>query len=65
MVVIDLNVGILCKHVDLLIVYHLIDDENNFKIKVIRKEIAENDISLHSKPKALMDINLSEILPKN
>ena len=62
---IDLNVGILCKHVDLLIVYHLIDDENNFKIKVIRKEIAENDISLHSKLKVLMDINLSEILPKN
>ena len=45
--------------------YHLIDDENNFKIKVIRKEIAENDISLHSKLKVLMDINLSEILPKN
>ena len=65
MVVIDLNVGILCKHVDLLIVYHLIDDENNFKIKLIRKEIAENDISLHSKLKVLMDINLSEILPKN
>ena len=65
MVVIDLNIGILCKHVDLLIVYHLIDDENNFKIKVIRKEIAENDISLHSKLKVLMDINLSEILPKN
>ena len=65
MIVIDLNVGILCKHVDLLIVYHLIDDENNFKIKVIRKEIPENDISLHSKLKVLMDINLSEILPKN
>ena len=65
MVVIDLNVGILCKHVVFLIVYHLIDDENNVKIKVIRKEIAENDISLHSKLKVLMDIILPEILPKN
>ena len=65
MIVIDLNVGILCKHVDFLIVYYLIDDENNVKIKVIRKEITENDNSLHSKLKVLMDINLSEILPKN
>ena len=63
MVVIDLNVGILCKHVDFLIVYHLIDDENNVKIKVIRKEITENDISLYTKLKVLIDINLSEILP--
>ena len=65
MVVIDLNVGILCKHVDFLIVYHLINDENNVKIKVIRKEITENDISLYTKLKVLMDINLSEILPQN
>ena len=65
MVVIDLNVGILCKHVDFLIVYHLINDENNVKIKVIRKEITENDISLYTKLKLLMDINLSEILPQN
>ena len=65
MVVIDLNVGILSNHIDFLIVYHLINDENNIKIKIIRKNIIENDISLHSKLKVLMDINLSEILSHN
>ena len=65
MVVIDLNVGILCKHVDFLIVYHLINDENTVKIKIIRKEIIENDISLYTKLKILMDINLSQLSSPN
>ena len=65
MVVIDLNIGILCKHVDFIIVYHLVKEENNIKIKVIRKEIIENDISLYTKLKVLMDVNLSEISSHN
>ena len=65
MIIIDLNVGILHKYVDFVIIYHLVDDKKNIKIKVIRKEIIENDISLYTKLKVLMDINLSEILPQN
>ena len=61
MIIIDLNVGILHKYVDFVIIYHLVDDEKNVKIKVIRKEIIENDISLYTKLKILMDINFSEI----
>ena len=61
MIVIDLNVGIIYKYVDFIIVYHLINDEKNLKIKVIRKQIIENDISLYTKLKVLMDINFSEI----
>ena len=59
--IIDLNVGILHKYVDFVIIYNLVDDEKNVKIKVIRKEIIENDISLYTKLKILMDINFSEI----
>ena len=62
MIVIDLNVAILYKYVDFIIVYHLINDENNIKIKVIRKEIIENDISIFTKLKLLIDVNLSEII---
>ena len=61
MVVIDLNVGIIYKYVDFIIIYHLINDEKNLKIKVVRKQIIENDISLYTKLKVLMDINFSEI----
>ena len=59
MIIIDLNVGIIYKYVDFIIVYHLINDEKNVKIKVIRKQIIENDISLHTKLKVLKDINFS------
>ena len=65
MVVIDLDVGVLCKHVDFVIIYHLVNEENNIKIKIIRKEVIENDISLYNKLKVLMDINLSEITSHN
>ena len=61
MIIIDLNVGIIYKYVDFIIVYHLINDEKNVKIKVIRKQIIENDISLHTKLKVLKDINFSEV----
>ena len=61
MVVIDLNVGIIYKYVDFIIIYHLINDEKNLKIKIVRKQIIENDISLYTKLKVLMDINFSEI----
>ena len=61
MVIIDLNVGILNKHIDFVFVYHLINDDKNIKIKIIRKEIIENDISIETKLKVLMDINISEI----
>ena len=60
-VIIDLNVGILNKHIDFVFVYHLINDDKNIKIKIIRKEIIENDISIETKLKVLMDINISEI----
>ena len=61
MIIIDLNVGIIYKYVDFIIIYHLINDEKNVKIKVIRKQIIENDISLHTKLKVLKDINFSEV----
>ena len=61
MIIIDLNVGIIYKYVDFIIVYHLINDEKNVKIKVIRKQIIENDISLHTKLKVLKEINFSEV----
>ena len=61
MIIIDLNVGIIYKYVDFIIVYHLINDEKNVKIKVIRKQIIENDISLHTKLKVLKDINFFEV----
>ena len=61
MIIIDLNVGIIYKYIDFIIVYHLINDEKNVKIKVIRKQIIENDISLHTKLKVLKDINFSEV----
>jgi len=61
MIIIDLNVGIIYKYVDFIIVYHLINDEKNVKIKVIRKQIIENDISLHTKLKVLKNINFSEV----
>ena len=65
MVVIDLDVGVLCKHVDFVIIYHLVNEENNIKTKIIRKEVIENDISLYNKLKVLMDVNLSEITSHN
>ena len=61
MIIIDLNVGIIYKYVDFIIVYHLINDEKNVKIKVIRKQIIENDISLHTKLKVLKEIYFSEV----
>ena len=61
MVVIGLNVAILYKYVDFVIVYHLLQNEKNIKIKILRKEIIENDISLYTKLKVLMDVNISEI----
>ena len=61
MIIIDLNVGIIYKYVNFIIIYHLINDEKNVKIKVIRKQIIENDISLHTKLKVLKDINFSEV----
>ena len=61
MIVIDLNVGIINKYVDFIIVYHSINDEKNLKIKVISKKIIENDISLYTKLKVIKDINFSEI----
>ena len=61
MIIIDLNVGIIYKYVDFIIIYHLINDEKNVKIKVIRKQIIENDISLHTKLKVLKEINFSEV----
>ena len=61
MIIIDLNVGILYKYVDFIFIYYLINDDKNIKIKVIRKEIIENDISIYTKLNVLMDVNLSEI----
>ena len=61
MIIIDLNVGIIYEYVDFIIIYHLINDEKNVKIKVIRKQIIENDISLHTKLKVLKEINFSEV----
>jgi hypothetical protein len=62
--VIDLNIGILNKYIDFIFVYHLNKDENNIRIKIIRKEIIENDISKDTKLYVLMDINISDIKDK-
>ena len=65
MEIINLNVGILNKYVDFIFIYHLKNDENNIKIKIIRKEIFENDISIETKLFVLIDINISDIQEKN
>ena len=65
MEIINLNVGILNKYVDFIFIYHLKNDENKIKIKIIRKEIFENDISIETKLFVLMDINISDIQEKN
>ena len=61
MVIINLNVGILNKYVDFIFLYYLINEENNIKIKIIRKEVVENDISKESKLETITDINILEI----
>ena len=61
MTIIDLNCGILNKYIDFIFVYYLIKEENNIKIKIIRKEIIDNDISINSKFNIIMDINISDI----
>ena len=61
MVIINLNVGILNKYVDFIFLYYLINEENNIKIKIIRKEVVENDISIESKLETITDINILEI----
>ena len=60
--ILNLNVGILNKYVDFIFIYHLINQENIIKIKIIRKEIIENDISIKSKLQIIMDINISDII---
>ena len=60
--ILNLNVGILNKYVDFIFIYHLINQENIIKIKIIRKEIIENDISIESKLQIIMDINISDII---
>ena len=65
MVIINLNVGILNKYVDFIFLYHFINDENIIKIKIIRKEILENDISIESKLEVITDIDISKILENN
>ena len=62
MVIINLNVGILNKYVDFIFLYHFINKENNIKIKIIRKEVLENDISIESKLEVIIDVNICEIL---
>ena len=60
--ILNLNVGILNKYVDFIFIYHLINQENIIKIKIIRKEIIENDISIESKLQIIMDTNISDII---
>ena len=60
MIIIDLNVGILNKYIDFIFIYHLINEEN-IKIKIIRKEIIENDICIESKLNIIIDTNISDI----
>ena len=62
--VIDLNVGILNKYIDFIFLYHLNNNESNIRIKIIRKEIIENDISEDTKLYVLMDISISDINDK-
>lgn len=59
--ILNLNVGILNKYVDFIFIYHLINQENIIKIKIIRKEIIENDISIESKLQIIMDTNITDI----
>jgi len=60
--ILNLNVGILNKYVDFIFIYHLTNQENIIKIKIIRKEIIENDISIESKLEIIMDTNISNII---
>ena len=62
--IINLSVGILNKFVDFVFIYHLKDEEKNIKIKIIRKEIIENDISKDSDLYVLMDMNISDLKDK-
>ena len=62
MVILELNVSILNKFVDFLFIYHMINDSNNLKIIIIRKEIIENDISLHSKLTVVLNKNICNII---
>ena len=60
--ILNLNVGILNKYVDFIFIYHLINQENIINIKIIRKEIIENDISIESKLQIIMDTNITDII---
>ena len=62
MVILELNVSVLNKFVDFLFIYHMINDSNNLKIIIIRKEIIENDISLNSKLEVVLNKNICNII---
>ena len=61
MIIINFNCGILNKYIDFIFIYYLINEENNIKVKIIRKEIIDNDISINNKFNIIMDINISDI----
>ena len=60
MIVLECNCSILNKTIDFVFIYHFLNKENEIKIKIIRKEILENDISVKSDLKVIINENLNE-----
>ena len=56
----ECNCAILNKTIDFVFIYHFLNKENEIKIKIIRKEILENDISVKSDLKVIINENLNE-----